>query len=139
MRSRLRLPLVILAAASLVGCRDALGPEAIPTAEISGVVLMSGEPLGKGWVEFHPIDGARGDIRSARINPDGSFRADRVAIGPNVIKLIDAPIKPPSAALLFSRASPIRRTIPAKPEEPIRIDVFQELLRYQATRDGRGA
>ncbi len=139
MRSRLRLPLVILAAASLAGCRDALGPEEIPTAEVSGVVLMSGEPLGGGWVEFQPTDGARGNARSARINPDGSFRADGVAIGRNAIKLVHAPIKPPSAAQLFSRASPIRRTIPANPEEPIRIDVFQELLLYRASREGGGA
>lgn len=138
MRSRPGLSLVILAAPLLAGCADALGPEAIPTAEVSGVVLMSGEPLGGGWVEFQPIDGAMGDVRSARINPDGSFRADRVPIGLTAIKLVNVPIKLPGAAQLFSHGSPIRRTIPAQSAEPIRIDVFQELLQYQRARRAAG-
>lgn len=127
------LQLIVVAAlgAALSGCGEELGPEVIPTTEVSGFVLMSGEPLSKGWVEFQPIDGALGDIRSAPIQPDGGFRADRVPIGDVAIRLINVPIEPASVARLFSRASPIRRTIPAKPDGPIRIDAFEELLRYQ--------
>jgi len=138
MRPRSNLLWLVLAVA-LAGCGEELGPEVIPTTEVSGIVSMSGKPLGKGWVEFQPIDGALGDVRSARINPDGSFQADRVPIGTVAIRLIDVPIEPPGAAQLFSRASPIRRTIPERPGEPIRIDALEELLRYQGTRGGRGA
>lgn len=139
MRSRLIPSLLMpMLAAGLSGCGEAWGPEVIPTTEVSGVVLMSGEPLKQGWVEFQPIDGALGDTRSAPINSDGSFHADRAPIGPVAIRLINAAIEPPGVARLFSRASPIRRTIPAEPDGPMRIDAFEELLRYQAA-GGRGA
>lgn len=139
MRPRSSWPLLVVAIAACFGCGEELGPEAIPTTEVSGVVLMSGGPLDKGWVEFQPIDGTLGDVRSARLNPDGSFHADGVPIGPTVIRLINVPIQPPGVARLFSRASPIRRTIPAKPEGPIRIDALEELLRHQGARSGEGA
>lgn len=136
MRLRFIPPLLVLA--GLSGCGEELGPETIPTTEVSGIVLMSGEPLGQGWIEFQPIDGALGDIRSARIQPDGTFHADRAPIGRVAIRLINVPIEPPFAAQLFSRASPIRRTIPERPDGPIRIDAFEELLRHQGSR-GRSA
>ncbi len=142
MRPRWSVPTLFLATTLICaiapGCRDELGPEQIPTAQVSGVVLMSGKPLGKGWVEFQPTEGARGNVRSARIDPDGSFHADRVPIGLNVVRLIDVPISPPGAARLFSQASPIRRSIPARQERPIQIDVFEELLRYQGSRTPTG-
>lgn len=132
------LQLVVVAAlgAALPGCGEELGPEVIPTTEVSGFVLVSGEPMGDGWIEFQPIDGALGNIRSAPIQPDGSFRADRVPIGDVAIRLINVPIEPANVARLFSRASPIRRTIPAEPDGPIRIDAFEEFLRYQKAHGG---
>lgn len=140
MRSR-TLRLTILPAAAVLsvaaGCREELGPLRFPTASVEGVIVKSGEPVPSGWVEFQPADGAVGDIRSARIEPDGTFHADRVAIGLNVVRLVDLPDLPPGAASVLSNTPPIRRTIPSAPGGPIRIDVFDELVRYQSAKAPR--
>ena len=138
MRSRRRRLSILLAAVAVVvapGCREELGPERFPTASVQGVIVISGRPVESGWVEFQPAGGAVGNIRSARIEPDGTFRADRVAIGLNVVRLVDLPDMSPGAAAVLSYTPPIRRTIPSEPGGPIRIDVFEELVRYQNAKD----
>lgn len=144
MRRRPR-PLLMLAASAVIvgtsGCREELGPERFLTASVSGTILKSGEPVTGGWVEFQPAEGAVGDFRSARIEPDGTFRTDRVAIGSNVIRLIDLPGLPPGASAVLSNSvqnpRPIYRTIAREPDGPIRIDVIDELLRYQDAQSPR--
>jgi hypothetical protein len=113
------------------GCREELGPERFPTADVQGVIVSAGNPVPSGWIEFQPIDGAVGDFRSARIEPDGTFHADRVAIGRNVIRLVDLPNLSPGAAAALSYSPRIRRTIPADAGAPIRIDVAEELIRHR--------
>jgi hypothetical protein len=91
--------------------------------------------VGGGWIEFIPADGTVGNMRSARIGRDGSFQSDRVAIGQNVIRLVNAPIKTPGGAALFRRFdTPVRRRIPPEPDGPLTIDLLDEAVRYQATR-----
>jgi len=117
------------------GCSEELGPERFPTTRVAGIVVEGGRPVGGGWIEFLPTEGTLGNIRSARIGKDGSFEADRVAIGENVIRLVNAPIKTPGGAMLFSQfASPVRRRIPPQPDGPLTIDLRDEAVRYQATR-----
>ena len=117
------------------GCSEELGPERFPTTRVAGVVVEGGRPIAGGWIEFIPTDGTVGNIRSARIGRDGSFRADRVAIGENVIRLVNAPINMPGGATLFGQFStPIRRRIPLEPDGPLTIDLVAEAVRYQATR-----
>jgi hypothetical protein len=128
--SFLTLAAVGIAFAAAPGCRDELGPERFPTTSASGVILNSGEPVTGGWIEFMPADGSLGNTRSARIQPDGTFHADRVSIGLNVIRLIDLPGVPPRPANDLAFVPFIRRTIPKEPGGPIRIDVTEELLRY---------
>jgi hypothetical protein len=131
--------LVLLAACLAVapGCREELGPERFPTATVAGVVVKSGQPVTGGWVEFQPADGAVGDFRSARIGRDGGFRTDGVAIGLNVVRLVDLPDMPPGAAALLGNNSPIRRKIEAEASGTLRIDVIDELLRYQNAQPAR--
>lgn len=113
------------------GCREELGPERFVIAGVSGVILNSGTPATGGWVEFQPAEGAVGDFRSARIGPDGAFQADRVAVGVNVVRIVDLPGLPAGGAAVLAYDSPIRRTIPKVPGRPLRIDVIEELLLYQ--------
>ncbi|MGZ3301945.1 MAG: hypothetical protein ACXWPK_19000 [Isosphaeraceae bacterium] len=117
------------------GCSEELGPERFPTTRVAGIVVEGGRPVAGGWIEFIPTDGTVGNIRSARIGRDGSFQADRVAIGENVIRLVNAPINMPGGEKLFGQfSSPVRRKIPLEPDGPLAIDLLEEAVRYQATR-----
>ena len=138
------------------GCSEELGPERFPTTRVAGIVVEGGHPIAGGWIEFIPTDGTVGNIRSARIGRGGSFQADRVAIGENVIRLVNAPINMPGGEKLFGQFSspirrmilnmpggeklvghfsiPIRRKIPLEPDGPLAIDLLEEAVRYQATR-----
>ncbi|MGZ3433833.1 MAG: hypothetical protein ACXWN0_18690 [Isosphaeraceae bacterium] len=117
------------------GCSEELGPERFPTTRVAGIVVEGGRPVAGGWIEFIPTDGTVGNIRSARIGRDGSFQADRVAIGENVIRLVNAPINMPGGEKLFGQfSSPVRRKIPLEPNGRLAIDLLEEAVRYQATR-----
>lgn len=123
---------VVGVALGLAGCSEELGPESMPVTQVKGSVTEDGRPLSHGWIEFYPVDGTVGNLRSARIRPDGSFAADGVAVGQNLIRLVDVGIRPGFA--VFRRYdSPIRRLIPAAPGEPIRIDLLEEAIQFQST------
>ena len=69
-------------------------------------------PVSGGWIEFFPVEGTVGNLRSARVRADGSFEADGVAVGENLIRLVNAPVELSGATQLFgSFQSPIRRVI----------------------------
>lgn len=115
--------------ASAPGCGEELGPVPFPTTRVAGRVSEGPQPIRGGWIEFLPVDGTVGDLRSAPIGRDGSFDADKVAIGLNQIGLADAP----SGAILAPRfptfRSPIRRVIPAGQSTPLNIDLVEEAIR----------
>jgi hypothetical protein len=140
------LPLLPLAwlSLSLPGCAEELGPEPMPVANVSGKVTDGGRPVTGGWIEFYPIDGTIGKIRSARLRADGSFETDRVAVGLNLIRLHTLDIlKAADGKRIFGTYySPIRRTIPAQPAGPLAIDLIEEALRHadsSARRGGSGS
>jgi hypothetical protein len=142
------------------GCVEELGPVPMPLTRVQGVVKEGDRPFSGGWIEFVPVGGTIGILRSARLRPDGSFDADRVAIGTNAIRVIDAPIESPSHLALFLSlgwaslprgqdgristkspgvlfipfATPIRRVIEAGPSAPLKIDVVEEAIRFQKER-----
>ncbi len=129
---------VILLGLLAPGCSEELGPEHFPTTRVTGKVVEGGRPVAGGWIEFIPTEGTVGNIRSAWIGKDGGFQADRVAIGENAIRLVNAPISIPGGARLFEQfATPIRRKIPAQPVGPFTIDLLEEAVRYEATRPRR--
>ena len=133
--SSVRVLFLLLLGLLAAGCSEELGPERFPTTRVAGIVVEGGRPVAGGWIEFIPTDGTVGNIRSARIGTDGSFQADRVAIGENVIRLVNAPINMPGGEKLFGQfSSPVRRKIPLEPDGPLAIDLLEEAVRYQATR-----
>jgi hypothetical protein len=128
-----------LAAASVAlaasGCKEELGPEAMPVAPVKGWVTERGRPVRGGWIEFFPVDGGRGDIRSARLKADGSFDANGVGVGLNLIRLVNTDIQNADAARLFgSYQSPIRRMITEHGGDPVAIELVDEAVRWEQTR-----
>lgn len=142
------------------GCSEELHPVDMPVTRVRGVVTTGGRPVSGGWIEFIPADGAIGNLRSARIGPDGTFDADRVAVGTNAIRVVDAAIeptsqivplarvgwavpvreegapksKPPRAVLMIPMGMPIRRVVGAGQSAPLTIDVVAEAIKFQEER-----
>src|SRR5262249_9533599 len=123
-----------------LGCSEELGPIPLRVTRVRGVARQGLQPLSKGWIEFIPVEGTVGNLRSARLRSDGSFETDKVAVGKNLIRFVTAPIESKAMAGLFgSFASPIRRVIPEQPGEPLDIDLYQEVIRFQGARSRAAA
>jgi hypothetical protein len=132
--------LLPLLAGVCAGCANALGPERLPVVPVFGVVTEGGRPLSQGWIEFFPVDGTVGKLRSARLGKDGSFQADKVPVGRNLIRLVNADIETPGADRVFGAYhSPLRRVIPAQPGPPLKIDLLDEWIRYAEPRAQKSA
>jgi hypothetical protein len=122
----------LVAALSLAGCREELGPVAFPTTRVSGVVREGGRPVSDGWIEFFPVDGTVGNLRSAPIAADGRFEVAQVAVGWNAIDVVNAPIRWPEVqSLLNARGKPIRRAIPEGTATNLEIDLLAEAYRHE--------
>jgi hypothetical protein len=129
------IAMILGAALFSAGCAEELGPVAMPVARVRGAVKEGARPVSGGWVEFIPVSGTVGDLRSARLGPDGTFDADGVAIGTNSIRLVHARIDAIPYQRLFSAfTSPIRRQVPANPPGPIVIDLVEEAVKFQQDR-----
>ena len=130
--SILRSVLVAIGGLLLTGCEQELGPTPLHLVEVRGVVRDDHRPVSGGWIEFFPVNGTVGNLRSARLQPDGSFKADGVAIGENLIRLVNSRIESPGAAQLFgSYSSPIRRVITDQSATSLDVDLVQEAIRFQ--------
>jgi hypothetical protein len=128
-------PLLLATCATLPGCSEELGPVPLDVTSVRGVVTEGRKPITGGWVEFFPVDGTVGNLRSARLRPDGTFQADRVAVGRNLIRLVNFRSESKSIEHLFgSMQSPIRRVVVKNATEPITIDLFEEAMAYQRSR-----
>jgi hypothetical protein len=127
--------LLAIAALMALGCEEELGPEPMPTTRVVGKVHIRSKPVSGGWIEFHPFHGTVGLLRSARLRPDGTFEADRVAIGESAIQISNSPIPLPGAIPALRQPSPlemralIRRDIKTVPETTIDIDLQDEYIR----------
>jgi hypothetical protein len=122
-----------LASVCLPGCSEELGPAVRKTARVSGVVRRGPAPVRGGWIEFCPIDGTVGNLRSAPIAPDGTFTADGVAVGRNLVGLAGVPGLDHGERRFFDTlSSPIRRTIPPSPSAPLDVDLIQEVVRARS-------
>jgi hypothetical protein len=117
------------------GCGDTFGPERMPTTSVTGRIHIRGQPVRGGWVEFLPVGGTVGRLRSAAVGADGRFAADRVPIGRVAICLVGSPLGPTGDPALdgflseLRRRYAIERVIPDRPAEPIDIDLAVEAKR----------
>jgi hypothetical protein len=131
----IRLAPPIIAALLSGGCREELGPETMQVTRVRGVVKQGQRPVSGGWIEFTPVDGTVGKLRSARLQPDGRFDAEGVAVGKNAIRLVSARMESPLFVQLFSPfTSPIRRVITEGPSAGLEINLVEEAVRYEQTR-----
>jgi hypothetical protein len=61
---------------------EEVGPEEpARTTRVAGRVSFRRRPVGSGWLQFIPIDGTVGKLRSASLRHDGTFRVESVPIG----------------------------------------------------------
>ncbi len=106
----------------IAGCGKLGPPEDFPSSRVVGKVRVNSVPVAGGWIEFLPIDGAKGHLRSAPIGADGRFELTRVANGTNAVRLVrpKGPV-PMGRAFEQFHTSPIRRTI--GPGARVEIDV----------------
>src|SRR5262249_47537587 len=85
---------------------------------LSGRVRFPVAPAGPLWAEFAPVDGTIGNLRSARLSPDGSFEVEDLPIGRLAIRLVGAPFRrsgDPALDRYLARVQQmylIRRTVP---------------------------
>ncbi|MGO9465788.1 MAG: hypothetical protein ACLQIB_48125 [Isosphaeraceae bacterium] len=129
---------VLANAIGSAGCAKVVGPERMPVTALSGVVTEGRRPVGGGWIEFIPVDGTIGTLRSARLNTDGSFQAKGVAVGVNLVRIVSAPIESPAIArFVGSFASPIRRVASLLDRQPLAIDLLDETIQFQASLSAR--
>ena len=116
----------------LGGCSEELGPEKMVVTRVNGFVREGRTPVASGWIEFYPIEGTVGNLCSARLHADGSFVAEHVAVGTNLVRLANCSISAEGARRVFGAyTSPIRRTIAADSHEPVIIDVVDEAIRLR--------
>jgi hypothetical protein len=120
----------------IAGCSEELGPVPIHVVTVHGSVRESGRPITRGWIEFFPVDGTVGNLRSARLAPDGSFTVDGVAVGRNLVRLVNIRSASKAIEQIFGRMdSPIRRVIVKNSNAPVEIDLYDEALRYQQSQE----
>jgi hypothetical protein len=111
----------------VAGCSEELGPVPRVTTRVKGVVRLGTTPIQGGFIEFAPLDGTVGNLRSAPIRPDGTFDADGIAVGKNLVGLAATPgLNRVQRRHFETLRSPIRRTIPAGAESSVTIDLLQE-------------
>jgi hypothetical protein len=116
----------------LSGCREELGRDPFVTAPTKGRMHVGPNPVVGGWIEFLPIDGAVGTMRSAPIRPDGTFEVDAVAVGPNSVGVVGAPLDASYRRLFDTLGTPIRRVIPRNQPVVLDIDLEDEFIHWRA-------
>jgi len=128
----------ILIGSFATGCSEELGPRSIPTSHVDGSVTVAGLPVRSGWIEFIPSEGTVGNMRVARIGPDGSYSVDRVAVGTVAIGLTNVVVPPNSGGLSQAYATrfngfqtPIRKQIAPGSVTRINVDLADEWLALQ--------
>jgi hypothetical protein len=109
------------------GCFEAWHGPAREEMVVEGVVRMGEVPIQGGWVEFNPMDGAVGRVRSAPIGPDGRFRATGMARGYHAVRIVYPPAFPPVNRLFQSFRTPIRLNLDGK--APLEIDLSRPIRR----------
>ena len=136
-------PWVLVGIAPLCGCRNAFGPEPLPTTTVSGRVHLGDASVTHGWVEMMPGEGTLGRLRSAAIRSDGTFSAEKVPIGQIGIRISGADIPKTSESIvannlpLLMRGHFIRRTVEAGGKTVLDLDLRKEAYEVERIRQER--
>jgi hypothetical protein len=131
---------VVIAGLLASGCSRVFGPVPRPVAQVRGELHEGGRPISGGWIEFMPSGGTIGNLRSARINADGTFDADHVAVGENAIRVVNAHVDAtPYLNIVGQTVSPIRRVIRSDDHATLSIDLRDEALRFHEKRRRQAA
>lgn len=134
-RSRVGLLATICAVAAF-GCSEELAGPRVPTASVAGRVRLGSTPVSGGWVEFLPVEGAVGSLRSAPLDRDGRFQLRGVAIGKNLVRLVHP--RTPGVEMAFQRfTSPLRVDVADGLE--VDLDLNRERLRLIRDRAGEAS
>lgn len=109
----------------MTGCAEEWGAEPFPTSRVRGRVHQSGEPVTAGWLEFMPVDGTIGRLRSVSIGVNGNFEAEGIPIGRVALRLVGERPRRPEYAV-FRQISLIRRSITEDGPNILDIDLEAE-------------
>jgi hypothetical protein len=124
---RFRFGLLLLGIGCVAGCAEEWGPTPKVVVDVKGRIRRYGRPVGGGWVEFVPLSGAIGDVRSAPLARDGTFHATGVARGTNVIRIVNPPKAANVETVFQTFYSPIRPVIDGR--APLDLDLVTEATR----------
>ncbi|MFM1801711.1 MAG: hypothetical protein RJA81_1063 [Planctomycetota bacterium] len=108
----------------LVGCSEERPDPSFPRVTVVGKVVRARSPIRSGWIEFVPVDGGRGVLRSAEIQNDGTYEMTGLGPGLHAVRIIV-----PRDRTLFpfdKFFSPIRRTLTEDSQQEFLIDLDQE-------------
>lgn len=99
-----------------------------PTIAVGGRVRVGAVPIEGGWIEFWPVDGTVGDLKSSPIAADGTFALAGLTPGRRLVSLVrprvgEALPDPLRAVVGRVRGldSPARVVIPDR--SPFRLDI----------------
>lgn len=126
MRTKTHVAVGCVLLTAVAGCGEELGATPIAHVAVEGRVTDGSKPVAGGWIEFLPVDGTTGHLRSAPLGADGSFRVTGLGSGPHVVRLV-RPSSPRVEAMFQQFASPIRVAVAAGAE--LGIDLARERLR----------
>jgi hypothetical protein len=103
------------------------------TTRVVGKITNAGRPVTSGWVEFLPVDGTIGNLRTAPIATDGGFTIDRAPVGRVAVGLTAIPgdlirtaLGPYHLRAFRFNSTPIRRSIPPGAESQVEIELSLE-------------
>ena len=113
------------------GCADELGPEQFRTTKVTGKVRIGSTPVGGGFIEFLPVGGTVGLMRSGPIHPDGTFVVNRVPVGENAVGLFGGSLPRGFSVRFNTLSTPIRRTFRDAPSSTTDLDLLVEEVLYQ--------
>ena len=131
MKTRLQTLLIALPLAYLLGCG---GGESFPTAPTSGKVMLGGQPVKGGSIQFSPVATAEGKSPgkpgSAIVNEDGTFTLstygndDGAVVGKHTVTYtppsIDAAEEPADGGHAEQKKSPYEGLTPKQKEVDVK-------------------
>ena len=120
-----------------IGCSEELGPETFPTTTVTGRIHGGPEPIGGGWIEFLPIDGTVGPMRSAPISPDGTFVARSIPSGRHAVGINGVKGRYARAFRAFNTLSTrIYRRVGPGASTDLDLDLYTEAVLTEAAKNG---